>query len=96
MVAGVLSGSTTAGALMNLGKTITLPGSVASLSVVGRTWANAGVARTSVGATSRASRALFILNFMGVPFSLRPLAGDVSAQALCQLIYKNLVSFPVP
>jgi len=43
--------------------------------------------RQNERATSRASRALFILNFMGVPFSLRPLAGDVSAQALCQLIY---------
>src|SRR5215472_17048503 len=63
--------------LMNLGKTITLPGSVASFNTEAAGFANAGVASASAGARSTASRAPLILNLMMSSFSVRPLLGII-------------------
>jgi hypothetical protein len=62
---------------MNLGKTITLPGSVASFNVAGRTCANAGAASANAGTSSPASRAFLVLNFMMSTFSIRHQIGDL-------------------
>src|SRR6516162_1098692 len=78
------SGNGTADPLMNLGKTITLPGSVASLNFVSRTWANAGAASASAGTSSPASRAPLVLNFIVISFFLHPLSGSSNTQRLCQ------------
>jgi hypothetical protein len=76
-----------------LGKTITLPGSWESLNLVGRTWANAGAARTSADASSMASRTPFILTFIVDSFSLRPSAGASATQTVCHVPPQKLLLF---
>jgi hypothetical protein len=66
---------------MNLGKTITLPGSVASLNVGFRTWANAGAARGERRHKQPGQpRACYLKLHEGFLLST-PLAGDFAGQA---------------
>jgi hypothetical protein len=65
---------------------ITLPGSVASLNVVGRTCANAGAAKASAGTSSTASRAPLILNFIVGSFLYDLRRVILAAQALCHVM----------
>src|SRR4029077_11563050 len=78
---------------MNLGKTITLPGSWESLNVVGRTCANAGAAIASAGTSSAARRAPFIFNFMVCSLLLRHAAGNGDADGFLSFISCRL-SYP--
>jgi hypothetical protein len=52
---------------MNLGKTITLPGSWESLNVGSRSCANAGIASARAGISSNKERARFIVQCMVFP-----------------------------
>src|SRR6202011_4625990 len=65
------SGSVTV-PLMNLGKTITLPGSSESLSVAGRTCAEAGIAKARAGISNNPH---LIINFMVPSFLSMPYSG---------------------
>ena len=57
-------GSVTAGVLLNLGKTITLPGSWESLNLGLRVCATAGIAMASAGIISSTDRVVALIEFM--------------------------------
>src|SRR5262249_2441666 len=78
--------------LMNLGKTITLPGSWESPNFVSRTWANAGAASASAGTTSAAKRQPLILNFIVSSFILH-LSTGFNTQTLCHVTPRKLIYF---
>src|SRR6266446_996790 len=72
----------TGAALMNLGKTIRLPGSWESDNLTSRVCADAGIAKASAGISSNPH---LMTNFMVPSFLLRPQRANLYTQGPCQV-----------